>query len=64
MFANAVYQSMNHHMNFRLRKSANSSGKLKKRQSDRKHSILNRMCVCHQSSNQAHRMHKSGQASL
>jgi hypothetical protein len=55
---------MNHHMNFRLRKSANSSGKLKKRQSDRKHSIRSRMCVCHQSSNQAHRMHKSGQASL
>ncbi|GJN14329.1 hypothetical protein PR202_gb01140 [Eleusine coracana subsp. coracana] len=57
-------QSMSHHMNFRLRKSVSSSDKLKKRPSDRKHSILNHIRVCHQSSNLANRMHKTGQVSL
>lgn len=57
-------QSTNHHMNSKLRKNVNSSGKLKKQQSGKKYSILNHMLVCHQFNNQANHIHKSGQANL
>jgi hypothetical protein len=51
-------------MNFKLRKSVNSNGKLKKQQSGKKYSILNHTLVCHRFNNQANRIHKSGQANL
>lgn len=50
---------MNRHMNSKLRKDVNSSGKLKKQQSGKKYSILN-----HILNNQANCIHKSGQANL
>ena len=51
-------------MNSKLRKSVNSNGKLRKHQSGKKYSILNRTLVCHRFNNQANHIHKSGRANL
>lgn len=55
---------MNHHMNSRLRKNVNSSGKLKKPQSGKRFSILIHMLVCHQLNTRASHIHISGQGNL
>lgn len=64
MFANVACPSTNHHMNSRLRKNVNSSGKLRKRQSGKRFSILIHMLVCHQFNTQVNNIHRSGQGNL